>query len=52
MKEELDALFKTWTWDLVDFPAEQYIIVSEWMYKIKTHSNGSIDCYKDRSVVK
>ena len=37
MKEELDALHKTGTWDLVDLPSGKSAIGCKWVYKIKTH---------------
>uniref|UniRef100_A0A2N9IBC1 Uncharacterized protein n=1 Tax=Fagus sylvatica TaxID=28930 RepID=A0A2N9IBC1_FAGSY len=37
MKEELDALLKTGTWDLVDLPAGKSAIGCKWVYKIKTY---------------
>ena len=46
MKEELDALHKTGTWDLVDLPSGKYVIGCKWVYKIKTQSYGTIDRYK------
>ena len=36
MKEELDALLKTCTWDLVDLPADRSAIGCKWVYKIAT----------------
>ena len=36
MKEELDALHKTRTWDLVDLPSGKSTIGCKWVYKIKT----------------
>ena len=36
MKEELDALHKTETWDLVDLPSRKSAIGCKWLYKIKT----------------
>ena len=52
MKEELDALLKTDTWDLVDLPAGKSAIGCKWVYKIKTRSDGTIDGYKARLVAK
>ena len=43
MKEELDALHKTGTWDLVDLPSEKPAIGCKWVYKIKTRSDGIVD---------
>ena len=52
MKEELDALSKNHTWDLVTFPPGKSVFGCKWIQKIKTHSDGSIECYKTRLVVK
>uniref|UniRef100_A0A2N9GQI4 Reverse transcriptase Ty1/copia-type domain-containing protein n=1 Tax=Fagus sylvatica TaxID=28930 RepID=A0A2N9GQI4_FAGSY len=52
MKEELDALLKTGTWDLVDLSAGKSAIGCKWVYKIKTRSDGTIDRYKARLVAK
>ena len=46
MKEDLDALHKTRTWDLVDFPSGKFAIRCKWVYKIKTPSDGTVDRYK------
>uniref|UniRef100_A0A2N9GRB9 Integrase catalytic domain-containing protein n=1 Tax=Fagus sylvatica TaxID=28930 RepID=A0A2N9GRB9_FAGSY len=52
MKEELDALLKTGTWDLVDLPAGKSAIGCKWVYKIKIRSDGTVDRYKARLVAK
>uniref|UniRef100_A0A2N9IAW0 Reverse transcriptase Ty1/copia-type domain-containing protein n=1 Tax=Fagus sylvatica TaxID=28930 RepID=A0A2N9IAW0_FAGSY len=52
MKEELDALLKIGTWDLVDLPAGKSAIGCKWVYKIKTRSDGTVDHYKARLVAK
>ena len=52
MKEELDALTKNYTWDLVTLPYRQSVVGCKWIYKIKTRSNGSIERYKARFVTK
>ena len=52
MKEELDALHKTGTWDLVDLPFGKFAISSKWVYKIKTRSDDTVDRYKARLVAR
>ena len=42
MFEEIVALERTCTWDLVPLPARVTPITCMWVYKIKTHSNGSL----------
>ncbi|XP_030970285.1 receptor-like protein 7 [Quercus lobata] len=46
MKEELDALTKNHTWNLVTLPLGQSVVGCKWIYKIKTRSNGSVERYK------
>ena len=52
MKEELDALHKTGTLDLVDLPSRKSAIGCKWVYKIKTRSNDTVDRYKARLVAR
>ena len=52
MKEELDALHKTRTLDLVDLPSGKFSIDCKWVYKIKTRSDVTVDCYKARFVAR
>jgi len=46
MKEELEALLKAHTWDLVDLPPGKSAIGSRYVYEIKTRANGEIERYK------
>ena len=52
MKEELDALHKTGTWDLVDLPFGKCAIGCKWVYKVKTRSDGIVDLYKARLIAR
>jgi hypothetical protein len=46
MAEEIAALERTSTWDLVPLLPSASPITRKWVYKIKTRSDGSIECYK------
>ena len=46
MQEELNALETSRTWEPVDRPSDKALVGCKWVYKIKTHSDGSIDHYK------
>ena len=52
MKEELDALSKNHTWDLVALPPRKSMVGCKWIYKIKTRFDGSIEHYKTHLVAK
>ncbi|EMS67217.1 Retrovirus-related Pol polyprotein from transposon TNT 1-94 [Triticum urartu] len=46
MAEELAALERTGTWDLVSLPPGVRPITCKWVYKVKTRSDGSLERYK------
>ena len=46
MAEEIAALERTGTWDLVPIPAHVRLITCKWVYKVKTRSDGSLERYK------
>ena len=52
MDDELSALHKTDTWDLVPLPSGKSVVGCHWVYKIKTNSNGSIEQYKAKLIAK
>jgi len=52
MAEEIAALERTGTWDLVPIPAHVHPITCKWVYKVKTRSDGSLECYKARLVAR
>ena len=52
MSNELDALTKTHTWDLVDLPFGKSAVGCKWVYKIKTRVDGSVERYKAHLVAK
>ncbi|OMO78632.1 Integrase, catalytic core [Corchorus capsularis] len=52
MKKELEALEQNHTWTLEQLPTGKKAIGSKWVYKIKYHSDGTIERYKARLVAK
>jgi hypothetical protein len=52
MAEEIAALEQTDTWDLVPCPPRVHPITCKWVYKIKTCSDSSLECYKTRLVAR
>ena len=52
MEDELPNLQKTSTWVLVPLPAGKTLVGCNWVYKVKTHSDGSLERYKARLVAK
>ncbi|MCO5590687.1 hypothetical protein L7F22_044661 [Adiantum nelumboides] len=52
MQSEFDALIENDKWTLWDLPPGKKAIGTKWVYKLKCKTNGEIDCYKARLVVK
>jgi len=52
MLEELAALEKNNTWDLVPFPVGKKVVSCKWVYTVKQNPNGKIERYKARLVAK
>ena len=48
MEEEMHALAKNETWDLVDAPKGVKPIGCRWVYKIKYNTDGLVNRYKAR----
>jgi len=52
MQEEIEALHKNNTWDLVPLPQGRKAIGNKWVYKIKRDGNDQVGRYRARLVVK
>ncbi|KAL0460027.1 UNVERIFIED_CONTAM: Retrovirus-related Pol polyprotein from transposon RE1 [Sesamum latifolium] len=52
MQQEIQALEKNQTWDIVDLPTGKKAIGCKWVYKVKLNPDGSIERYKARLVAK
>ncbi|GMI89878.1 hypothetical protein HRI_002657100 [Hibiscus trionum] len=52
MQEEMDALEKNKTWDLVKLPGDKKTVGCRWVYTVKYKSDGSLERYKARLVAK
>jgi hypothetical protein len=52
MTKEIAALEWTSTWDLVPCPPRVRSITCKWVYKVKTHSDSSLERYKARIVAR
>ena len=52
MNEEMHALCKNETWDLVPASPQKKAIKFRWIYKVKYNAYGSVNRYKARLVAK
>nr|ABA94321.1 retrotransposon protein, putative, unclassified [Oryza sativa Japonica Group] len=52
MKEELNALVKNKTWELVKLPPEKRTVGCKWVFTVKQTPEGKVDRYKARLVAK
>ena len=52
MKDEMKALDKNATWDLVELPKDRKTMGCKWVYKLKMGVDDNEDRYKVRLVAK
>lgn len=52
MDDEYNSLMQNGTWTSMKLPANKSAIDNKWVYKIKTKSNGEIERYKARLVIR
>ena len=52
MQEEIEALHKNNTWDLVPLPQGRKPIGNKWVFKIKRNGDDQVERYRVRLVVK
>eukprot|EP00253_Pinus_taeda_P013960 PITA_13960 len=52
MDEEMNAIERNKTWDLVELPKGKEVIRVKWVYKTKSNAEGKIERHKARLVVK
>ncbi|GLT90367.1 hypothetical protein SLE2022_083040 [Rubroshorea leprosula] len=52
MDEEIKAIQKNGTWELVTLPEGQKAIGVKWVYKVKKNAQGKVEKYKARLVAK
>lgn len=52
MDDEYNSLLQNHTWDLVQEPTNQKVIDNRWVFKVKQNTDGTIERYKARLVVR
>ena len=52
MNEEMSALERNETWEMVERPKDNKALGCRWIYTIKYKSDGTLDRYKARLVAK
>jgi hypothetical protein len=52
MKDEMNALERNVTWDLVELPRDRKTVGCNWVYKLKKGVDDKVERYKARLVVK
>ena len=52
MQEEYHSILANHTWELVPCLSHRKVIGAKWLFKVKLHSNGSLDMYKASLVAK
>lgn len=52
MNEEMHALIKNGTWEIVELPKGKHTVGCKWVYSLKYKADGSLERYKARLVSK
>ena len=52
MDEEMHALFKNHTWDIVPLPPSKHVVSCKWVHAKKHHSDGTLERLKSRLVAR
>lgn len=52
LQEEMNALQKNRTWEIVDLPKEKKKVGCKWIFTVKCKNDGSIERYKARLAAK
>ena len=50
--EEMEALRKNGTWEVVQLPSEKKVVGCKWVFTVKSRADGSVERYKARLVAK